>query len=73
MLRHVLSCYLQSQRTKKMPLDFKGLLPLIFVELGGKPQGPKKKSIVGNILTSGVTSIVNQGASAPGVEEQIEP
>lgn len=34
MLRHLLSGYLQSQRTKKMPLDFKGLLPLLFVELG---------------------------------------
>lgn len=35
LLRHLPSCFLQSQ---KMPLDFTGLLSLLFVGLGGNPQ-----------------------------------
>lgn len=35
LLRHLPSCFLQSQKT---PLDFTGLLSLLFVGLGGNPQ-----------------------------------
>lgn len=38
LFRHLTGCFLQSWGTKEMPLDFKGLLSMLFVKHGEKPQ-----------------------------------